>query len=213
MHARIAGHNERFAAASIEIAGVPFTADASGAIAMDLRAPDPDRRLQQQVALAAGDEVDVLIEKLEDKDGMVVLSKEKADKLKVWDEISEALEEKTKSYTLDQLRTAGLAEIDPDVAEPAQVEADQAAVRAAQRLDSADVPTAGQALVHVLFYASLQGVCVRGPMVGGEQAFVLVRDWLVLGLGDSNGSGEGIGPFYYPRCSRSTTASVSVTRA
>jgi hypothetical protein len=46
------------------------------------------------------------------------------------------------------------------------------------RLDSADVPTAGQALVHVLFYASLQGVCVRGPMAGGEHAFVLVRDWL-----------------------------------
>ncbi|HVV88999.1 MAG TPA: winged helix DNA-binding domain-containing protein [Solirubrobacterales bacterium] len=47
-----------------------------------------------------------------------------------------------------------------------------------ERLDSADVPTAGQALVHVLFYASLHGVCVRGPMVGGGQAFVAVRDWL-----------------------------------
>jgi hypothetical protein len=47
-----------------------------------------------------------------------------------------------------------------------------------ERLDSADVPTAGQALVHVLFLATLHGVCVRGPMVGGEQAFVAVRDWL-----------------------------------
>jgi hypothetical protein len=46
------------------------------------------------------------------------------------------------------------------------------------RLDSADVPTAGQALIHVLFYASLHGICVRGPMVGGEHAFVAVRDWL-----------------------------------
>ena len=45
-------------------------------------------------------------------------------------------------------------------------------------LDSADVPTAGQALIHILFYASLQGVCVRGPMVGKEHAFVSVRDWL-----------------------------------
>jgi hypothetical protein len=45
-------------------------------------------------------------------------------------------------------------------------------------LDSAGVPTAGQALVHVLFYASLHGVCVRGPMVGKEHAFVGVRDWL-----------------------------------
>jgi hypothetical protein len=47
-----------------------------------------------------------------------------------------------------------------------------------ERLDSADVPTAGQALIHVLFYASLHGICVRGPMVGNEQAFVSVRDWL-----------------------------------
>ena len=45
-------------------------------------------------------------------------------------------------------------------------------------LDSADVPTEGQALVHVLFYATLQGVCVRGPMRGKEQAFVSTRDWL-----------------------------------
>jgi Winged helix DNA-binding domain len=47
-----------------------------------------------------------------------------------------------------------------------------------ERLDSADVPTAGQAFIHVLFYASLHGVCVRGPMVGKEHAFVAARDWL-----------------------------------
>lgn len=47
-----------------------------------------------------------------------------------------------------------------------------------ERLDSADVPTAGQAFIHVLFYASLRGVCVRGPMVGKEHAFVAARDWL-----------------------------------
>jgi hypothetical protein len=52
-------------------------------------------------------------------------------------------------------------------------------------LDSADVPTAGQALIHVLFYASLRGVCVRGPMRGKEHAFVLTRDWLgsIMGPG------------------------------
>jgi hypothetical protein len=32
--------------------------------------------------------------------------------------------------------------------------------------------------VHVLGLASLRGICVRGPMVGSEHAFVLVRDWL-----------------------------------
>jgi uncharacterized protein YcaQ len=47
-----------------------------------------------------------------------------------------------------------------------------------QRLDVAGVPTAGQALVHVFFAAALAGHTVRGPMVGKEQAFVLVRDWL-----------------------------------
>jgi hypothetical protein len=47
-----------------------------------------------------------------------------------------------------------------------------------ERLDSADVPTAGQAFIHVLFYAALHGVCVREPMVGREHAFVAARDWL-----------------------------------
>ncbi len=46
------------------------------------------------------------------------------------------------------------------------------------RLDAAGVPTAGQALVHVLVLATLRGLVVRGPMVGHEQAFVLARDWL-----------------------------------
>jgi hypothetical protein len=46
------------------------------------------------------------------------------------------------------------------------------------RLDSAGVRTEGQALVHLLFLTTLRGLVVRGPMVGREQAFVLVRDWL-----------------------------------
>jgi len=47
-----------------------------------------------------------------------------------------------------------------------------------ERLERADVPTKGQALVHVLALASLRGLVVRGPMVGRQHAFVLVRDWL-----------------------------------
>jgi hypothetical protein len=46
------------------------------------------------------------------------------------------------------------------------------------RLDAAGVPTRRQALVHVLMLATLRGLIVRGPMVAGRQAFVLVRDWL-----------------------------------
>jgi hypothetical protein len=50
--------------------------------------------------------------------------------------------------------------------------------RLRERLDAAKVPTAGQALVHTLMLATLRGIAVRGPMVGREQAYALVRDWL-----------------------------------
>jgi len=47
-----------------------------------------------------------------------------------------------------------------------------------ERLDAARVPTADQALVHVLMLSTLQGLTVRGPMVGREHAYALVADWL-----------------------------------
>src|SRR4029077_497250 len=47
-----------------------------------------------------------------------------------------------------------------------------------ERLDSADVPTEGQALIHLLFLAAVRRVAVRGPRVGKDHAYVLVRDWL-----------------------------------
>lgn len=82
-----------------------------------------------------------------------------------------------------RLRQAGVGEAAAErgVATVAKALADEGPLTRAQlreRLASADVPTAGGALVHVLFYATLLGVCVRGPMVGKEQAFVAVRDWL-----------------------------------
>ncbi len=45
-----------------------------------------------QVNVKAGDRIDVYIESRENDDGLVTLSKEKADKMKVWDEISGACE-------------------------------------------------------------------------------------------------------------------------
>lgn len=45
-----------------------------------------------QITVKAGDKVDVYIESRENDDGLVTLSKEKADKMKVWDEISNACE-------------------------------------------------------------------------------------------------------------------------
>jgi len=47
-----------------------------------------------------------------------------------------------------------------------------------ERLVRAGVPTAGQALIHLLFRAALEGILVRGPMVGRDHAYALVRDWL-----------------------------------
>ena len=47
---------------------------------------------QGQVAVKPGDVIDVFIESRENDDGLVTLSKEKADKMKVWDEISSACE-------------------------------------------------------------------------------------------------------------------------
>jgi hypothetical protein len=47
-----------------------------------------------------------------------------------------------------------------------------------ERLRRAGVPTGGQTVVHLLFAACVRGVAVRGPMIGREHAYVLVRDWL-----------------------------------
>ena len=47
-----------------------------------------------------------------------------------------------------------------------------------ERLAAAGVEAKGQALYHLLFRASLDGLIVRGPMAGAKQAYVLVRDWL-----------------------------------
>ena len=47
-----------------------------------------------QITIKPGDSVDVLIEKTEDKEGYVVLSKEKAEKMKVWDDVERAYQER-----------------------------------------------------------------------------------------------------------------------
>jgi winged helix DNA-binding protein len=47
-----------------------------------------------------------------------------------------------------------------------------------ERLDKAGMQTAGQALIHLFFLASVRGRIVRGPMVGKQHAYVLVGDWL-----------------------------------
>lgn len=50
------------------------------------------RDREGKIQVKEGDEIEVLLVSREDSDGLVILSKEKADKLKVWDEISAACE-------------------------------------------------------------------------------------------------------------------------
>lgn len=47
-----------------------------------------------------------------------------------------------------------------------------------ERLEAAKVPIAGQAFIHLMFLSALRGISVRGPMVGKQHVYVLVRDWL-----------------------------------
>jgi hypothetical protein len=46
------------------------------------------------------------------------------------------------------------------------------------RVEEAGVRTEGQAFVHLLALASCRGLIVRGPTVGKQHAYALVRDWL-----------------------------------
>jgi Winged helix DNA-binding domain len=45
-------------------------------------------------------------------------------------------------------------------------------------VQAAGVPVAGQAMVHILFLSGLRGLTIRGPVIGRDQGFVLVREWL-----------------------------------
>jgi small subunit ribosomal protein S1 len=56
----------------------------------EFRDEDDEEDVQPRVAI--GDQVEVLLETAEDQNGLVILSKEKARKRKVWDEISKAVE-------------------------------------------------------------------------------------------------------------------------
>ncbi len=47
-----------------------------------------------------------------------------------------------------------------------------------ERLERGGFATAGQALIHLIYRASIEGRIVRGPMAGADHAFALVRDWL-----------------------------------
>jgi hypothetical protein len=93
--------------------------------------------------------------------------------------------------TNPQLRTGNASRLGQEGVPPQDAERGVAALRAAlandgpltraqlrERVAAAGVRTEGQALVHILLLASIQGLIVRGPMAGKDQAFVLASDWL-----------------------------------
>ena len=95
------------------------------------------------------------------------------------------------ALTTPPLRTANAARLAQEGVSPAAAERGVACIESAlaqhgplhraqlrERLAAANVPTAGQALAHLLLLASLRGLIVRGPMRDGQHAYVLVRDWL-----------------------------------
>ncbi len=92
----------------------------------------------------------------------------------------------TAALTTGTVRRLGQLGVSPDAADRgvAVIERTLAAhgpqTRGQLREDlaAAGVPVAGQTLVHLLALSSIRGLTVRGPVAGGEQAFVLVRDWL-----------------------------------
>ena len=96
-----------------------------------------------------------------------------------------------RALTVPQLGTANARRLAQEGVPPDDAERGVEAVRAAlaedgpltraqlrDRVAAAGVRTAGQALVHMLFLASIRGLIVRGPMAAQDQAFVLTRDWL-----------------------------------
>ncbi|HEX7536749.1 MAG TPA: winged helix DNA-binding domain-containing protein [Dermatophilaceae bacterium] len=93
--------------------------------------------------------------------------------------------------TTPQLATGNAKRLSQEGVSPAQADrgvsvieraiaADGPMTRAQLReiVAAADVPVAGQALVHILMLSAIRGLTVRGPVIGTQQAFVLVRDWL-----------------------------------
>jgi hypothetical protein len=93
--------------------------------------------------------------------------------------------------TTPQLSAANARRLEQEGVSPLQADRGVAVIEAAiaangpmtradlrRLVSAAGVPVERQAMVHILFLSALRGLTVRGPVVGGDQAFVLVRDWL-----------------------------------
>jgi small subunit ribosomal protein S1 len=89
----------------------------------------PDGTIDGQV----GDTIDVMVERWDDDDGIVVLSKEKASKIKVWEDIRKAFEEESVVSGVITSRVKGGLSVDVGV--PAFLPGSQVGLRPVRDLD------------------------------------------------------------------------------
>lgn len=95
------------------------------------------------------------------------------------------------ALTTPQLATASTRRLQQENVSSADAERGVAAIRKTLRRNGpttraelraqvakAGIRLEGQAFVHIMLAAIIQGLVVRGPMLDGEHAFVLVADWL-----------------------------------
>jgi hypothetical protein len=64
------------------------------------------------------------------------------------------------------------------VVEAALTSAAQTRMQLLEVITSAGLPTEANLPLHVIALASMRGIAIRGPMIGAQHAYVLVRDWL-----------------------------------
>ena len=87
-----------------------------------------------KVTVEAGDTVDVLLERTEDRDGHIVLSREKAEKMKIWDDVEKAYADRRVviGYVIERIK-GGLA---VDIGVRAFLPGSQIDVRPVRNLDA-----------------------------------------------------------------------------
>ena len=120
-----------------------------------------------QVTAQPGDTVDVLLERTEDREGYVVLSREKAEKMKIWDEVEKAYQERKVviGRVIERIK-GGLA---VDIGVRAFLPGSQIDVRPVRNLDALQRPGAAHARHQGQQEARQHRALAQGPPRGGER--------------------------------------------
>ena len=120
-----------------------------------------------QVTAQPGDIVDVLLERTEDREGYVVLSREKAEKMKIWDEVEKAYQERKVviGRVIERIK-GGLA---VDIGVRAFLPGSQIDVRPVRNLDALHGPGAAHARHQGQQEARQHRALAQGPPRGGER--------------------------------------------